>query len=1005
MKPPGSILLAAGLFLFAALQIPQACCSEIGFISRSWQTDHGLPHNSVGAVIQSSDGYIWTATSEGLSRFDGVRFKTFNGENTPILKGISVRFFYRTADGTLWIGTESHGLITYRSGEFQRAEWLLEKRTRTMFQARDGSLWIGTAAGLVHYSNGKLEWLTSREGLPNDIVLALCEDSQGNLWIGTNNGLVRYNKGFHEVYRRGSGLNSNSIRTLVCDRQGNLWIGTNGGGLSRFRDGQFAHFNKQSGLPDDFVWTMCEDSRGQLWIGTYGGLCRRIGDRFEFENNSEGASYEMVFCITEDRDKNIWIGTKEGLAQLNHRLFEAYTKKNGLSHNNAIALCEDINGRMLISTWGGGLNTLQNGQCISYNQTNNLPYDVLLSVYQARDGTVWLGTDYDGGIYQMRGTNFVNFGREFGIVDNAIRVFQEDRSGTLWVGSSGGLYAYREGKFRRFTKNDGLPDNTIRALYEDSRGRLWVGTARGLVLVKGDRFVTFGKNHFLEHAHIISILEDRDKTLWLSTSGAGICRLIPAGSESSTSVGFLSGEIKTYTTKEGLFNDSVFEILEDDFGYFWMSSFSGVFRVRKEDFAAFDRKASPAIRSIVFGKFDGMSSIQCNGIAKPAAWKSRDGRLWFPTTRGVVVVNPKDIESTDDPLPVMVEEVFADKRDVSAFLRRKQSNPAQIEPGQSEMEFHYTALGFRSPETSRFKYKLEGLDADWVDAGNRRVAFYNRLDPGPYTFKVLASDNRGGWNRADFAFVILPHIWQTRWFLAANLIGAVAVVAAAARYLTWKRVQRQLRRMEQEHAVERERARIARDMHDDLGVRLTELLLIGDCAAKADAGVDHTKSLVRKMTGSIREIVDSLDAIVWAVNPQNDTLGRFIPYISEYVQTFLERTSIRFTFDIADDIPDRPLSSEIRHNLYMVIRETLNNVVKHSGASTLEFRLRMQNEALQIEIGDDGKGFDPCHESCFGNGIQNMSKRVSSMGGTFQIKSSAGAGTRIRVVVSVIAKK
>lgn len=1000
MKLPIVPIFVLGLLLVFTPSV--RAVSDAGlpqYIPRTWQSDHGLPHNSIYAALQARDGYLWVGTPQGLARFDGARFKVFNPGNTPELKGQIIRFFYQTRDGKLWIGTDNSGLTTFQNGRFEFCSWPPDKRMRAMLQTRDGSIWLATGGGLAHYTDGKLQWFTTTNGLPNNIVLSLCEDTEGNLWVGTNDGLVRYQNGFHEVYRRGAGLNSNSIRSLVFDREGNLWIGTNGGGLSRLRKGELVHFNKHNGLPDDFVWTMCEDSLGQLWIGTYGGLCRRVGEKFIFESNSEGASYEMVFCLTEDREKNIWVGTKEGLDQLTQRLFFPYTKANGLSHNNAIAVREDSRGRMLITTWGGGLNMLQDGRFTVFNQTNALYYDVLLSVCDARDGSIWIGTDYDGGVFQMIGTNFFNFGRSEGIIDNAIRVLHEDRAGNMWIGTSGALYLLRDGRFQRLTRADGLPNNTIRAICEDSAGQIWIGTSGGLSKFHDGKFSNLTEKDGLSTNQVLSILEDKEHTFWIGTEGGGLNR-------------FRNGKFTAYTTKQGLFNNSIFEILEDDQGYLWMSCFSGVFRVRKKDLDDFDRGAIPSIGCLSFGKTDGLSSVQCNGIAKPAGWKSKDGRLWFPTTRGVVVVDPASIHKSEQPLPLLIEEVVFDKSKVpglesevtAAALAQDSKLKTQdlvLPAGRGELEIRFTALTFHAPEKSRFRYKLEGVDSDWVEANTRRVAYYNHIYPGRYRFVVMASNNDGGWNRTELAFVLLPHFWQTKWFLGAALLAGISLVGGTARYATWKKVRQRLRRLEEEHAVERERARIARDMHDDLGVRLTELLLIGDRARKADAGLEETKSLVGKMSRSIREVVDNLDAIVWAVNPQNDSLNRFVPYICEYIQAFLEPTTIRFELDIPDDLPDCPLSSEARHQLYMVIRESLNNTVKHSQASEVTFRLKMESSKLVVVIADNGKGFSLETGSAFGNGLRNMHKRIASIDGYFNVSSEPGKGTSIEIQLPV----
>jgi ligand-binding sensor domain-containing protein/signal transduction histidine kinase len=1015
---PGILLelllsLAFSFFNAAAMgnELPQ-------YTSRNWQTDAGLPHNSVYATIHGSDGYLWLGTPQGLARFDGVRCKVFNPANTPELKGISIRSLGRSRDGTLWIGTENEGLTSYKDGQFQFCSWPADKRIRATLETRDGSIWVATSGGLGRYHEGKLQWFATTNGLPNNIVLSLCEDSEGNLWIGTNNGLVRYKDGFHEVYRRGLGLNSNSVRTLLVDRDGNLWIGTNGGGLSRLRGDQFTHFNKSNGLPDDFVWTLCEDSRGQLWIGTYGGLCRRVGEKFVFESNSEGLSYEMVFCLAEDGERNIWVGTKEGLDQRTRRLFSAYTKASGLSHNNAISVREDAQGRMLIATWGGGLNILRDGQISAFNQTNGLSYDVLLSVCDAKDGSIWIGTDYDGGLFRLKNGAFSCWGREEGIVDGAIRVLHEDRQGNLWMGTSGALYLWRDRVVRRFTTADGLANSFIRALCETPDGDLWIGTQGGLSRWSGGRFSNFAASTGLPDRPVTALLQDREGTLWIGTDGGGLSR-------------FKNGKFTLYTTRQGLFNDSILEILEDDRGDLWMSCFSGVFRVNKEQFDDFDRGGVQMISCASFGKTDGMPSVQCNGVGKPAGWKSKDGWLWFPTTRGVISVDPNSAQEKAEPPKVVIEEVIANNQRFeiqgSKFrvhnqdgggetnsTSRFEGSPLSLPPGHGELEFHYTALSFKASEKSRFKYKLEGLDRDWVDSAGRRIAHYNNVQPGTYRFRIIGCNSEGIWNEAgdSVEFTLRPQFWQTTWFVGLTALASIGLVAGASRYLTWIKVRRQLLRLEQQHAVERERTRIAQDMHDDFGARVTEILMLSDGARKHD-NLSDARHGYEEITGVAQEMVRDLDSLVWAINPRHDSLDRLSLYLCEYLMSYFARTSIRCRLDVPDELPGLPLSSEVRHNIVLVVKEAINNAVKYSAGSEVRFRLQLENapnpvrgglvtdSMLLIVIEDNGRGFSTGAVSGLGNGLLNMRKRMENIAGSCEISSEPGKGTRVQLRIRI----
>ncbi|MDB6025451.1 MAG: putative two-component system sensor kinase [Verrucomicrobiales bacterium] len=953
--------------------------------SRRWQTQDGLPHNAVSTVLQTHDGYLWLGTQRGLARFDGARFAVFNPQNTPELKGQIIRSLCQTRDDTLWIGTEDGGLSVLKEGQFSRSPVAQDRSVKTLLESSDGSLWIGTTNGLGCFKNGQSTWFTKTNGLSNNIILALSEDHSGNVWIGANSGLTRYKDKVFERYNDPWGFLTNSVRALFCDHENNLWVGLGGGGLARLNKDGFKVFRAQDGVTDGFITAIFEDSRHELWVGTMGGLFRRTGEKFVPEHNHEGAAYDAVFRLYEDKEGNVWLGTKEGLSQLRFKPFEAYTKQQGLSHNNAMSLCEGSEGTIWTTTWGGGLSGLKNGKVVIYNGANSPVYDLLLSVCPARDGSLWLGGDHNGGLFHFKDGTFIHYGNAEGIVDPAIRVIYEDRQGQLWIGTTGALYLMRDGKFQRFDTADGLAGKIIRAIYEDQQGNLWIGTSDGLTRRSNGMFSTFTIKDGLSANPVLSIYEDRERNLWIGTDGGGLNR-------------FKDGKFTAYTTKQGLFNDSISEILEDDREYLWMSCFSGVFRVKKKDLDDFDRGKIETISCASYGHTDGMSSAQCNGVSKPAGWKGKDGRLWFPTTRGVVVVDPNSIAENDTPPQIVVENMIADKKDLTLS---RGANNLIIPPGKGDLEFHYTALSFRVPEKNRFKYKLEGVDSEWVDAGTRRVAYYNNLNPRAYTFRVIGCNNDGSWNQsgATLTFVLRPHFWQTSWFIGLIALTAVGMVAGSVRYITWKKLQGKLLRLEHQHAIEKERTRIAQDMHDDLGARLTEILMLSNAAANSDGAESEITIRARKVAGAAGELVRNLDGIVWAVNPKNDSLESLTLYLCEYVQRFLSSTSIRCQWDISSDLPSADLSSEARHNIFLVFKEALNNAVKHSGASQIQIRLQVEQSNLLLSIEDNGKGFSVGEESESGNGLINMNERLRKIGGQFQLQSKPGAGTRITLRV------
>ncbi|MDQ6630523.1 MAG: histidine kinase [Verrucomicrobiota bacterium] len=952
------------------------------------------------ALAQTRDGYLWIGTQHGLSRFDGIRFENFDDPTRSDLVDPSFMSLLEGRDGSFWLGTEDHGLWRWKNGKYfhyGREQGFTGPFARALCETHDGSLWIATTDGLTRYQDGRFVEYSPKQGLSSSVVRALCEDKEGNLWIGTDNGLNRFRDGVISSIPIHNGLMRQSIRALHEDRNGNLWIGLHGG-LTRMKNGTFAHFSKPGGHSENVVSAIHEDRKGNLWVGTYGGLNRLVNGEFVAELNQEKSSYDWVYAITEDRESNIWIGTRGGLYRLSPRRFSPLTMREGLSHNSVSSICEDKAGSIWIGTWGGGLNRLQDGKITVYNSANGLGSDFVLGLGVDRDGGLWIGTPHDAySLKRFKDGKFIRYGKKEGFIDVTVSVIHEDRQGNVWIGTRDALNCFKEGKFIRYTTRDGLLQNTVGVISEDHQGTLFFGTDAGLTRYKDGNFISGSVSPALN-----AIYEDDANNLWLASRYEGIVRPRPRG-------------LMFYSTKEGLFSNNIYQILDDDFGFLWLSSRKGVFRVRKQDFDDFDNKKIPFVNSYSFGKVDGMPSGEGTAMAQPSALKSKDGRLWFLTTKGVAVIQPKTIESNKTPPPVVIEKVIADKSRVlgleSKVLSLERGNSARttldsrskaqnfvLNPGRGELEVHYTALSFQAPEKNRFKYKLEGYDREWVDAETRRVAYYNNLSPGRYTFQVKACNNDGIWNdqEADLKIHLLPHFWQTWWFSSLCGIAVVGFIGGGARYFTKRKLQRKLVLLQQQHAIEKERTRIAQDMHDDLGANLTEILLLSDIAAKA-RGEETVKAQVAEISSTAREVVRNLDGIVWAVNPQNDSLEKLAGYIHEYVETYLRRSSIRCWMEMPEKLPEYSLSSEVRHNIFLTIKEALHNTVKHSGASEVKISLQVTDATLFISITDNGKGFTLEKVSSFGNGLQNMSKRIENIGGKFVLSAEPEKGTGLHL--------
>lgn len=982
------------IFIFLSTVVAtlaDSAAPRLEYGSRIWQAEDNLPHNLVQAVAQTRDGYLWVGTHEGLARFDGIQFTPFDVTNAPSIKNASITALCAAHDGALWIGTESNGLLKLKDGDFTpftKSDGLAGDFIRALHEGRDGTIWIATGSGLSRYRDGKFLNFTRRQGLLSDIVSSVYEDAQGIVWVATAGGINRLENGKATDFPGSKQIPRSPARGIIQDAEGALWFGSNNGAIKYF-NGKVSFFTVASGLSHSFVSSFGLDAGSNLWVGTYGGLNRRSGDRFVSELRGDGTPYDQANTLLKDRENNVWVGSKEGLIRFTPKRFSAYTMKEGLTHNNVMSMLEDRNGAWWIGTWGAGLDQFRDGKFSVFNTSNGLSHDMVLAMCKARDGSIWAGTDFEGGLNQFADGRITHYTSKQGLIGAAIRVLHEDKSGNLWIGTSKGVSCFRNGTFTNYTTKENLAGDLVRAICEDHNGTLWFGTDGGLSQWQNGTFTNFTTGDGLSHKSIMAIYEDAQHDLWIGTQGGGLDRM-------------RDGKFKVYNTKQGLFSDEVFEILEDDFGYFWMSCVKGIFRVKRSNFDALDADPAKMLNCISYGRGEGLMSIQCNGVAKPAAWKAHDGRLWFATTKGVIAIDPNSNNAEAVP-PVFIEDLLVDRRAINlkATAESSKDTVLEIPPGRGELEFHYTALGFRVPEKNCFKYQLEGADSDWIDAGTRRFAHYNNIYPGTYHFRVRACNSDGIWNEtgASLAIVLQPHVWETLWFRVLVAVLAIGIVGGTARHFTKVRMQRKLELLEQQHAIEKERSRIAQDMHDEVGARLTEIMLMSDRAQDGKNDPDKAASSLSRISTTARAVVDGLDALVWTVNPKNDSLDNLANYLCEYAQGFLEASGIQCRFDVPGELPHIPLSSEVRHNVLLVVKEALNNAAKHSRATEVSLGIQVDDEALRVSIEDNGRGFDQSVTSSRGNGLQNMDKRMRNIGGTLELSSEPGKGTRIRLQI------
>jgi PAS domain S-box-containing protein len=722
----------------------------VGFSLDHWRSQDGLPQNSVMCVVQTPDGYLWFGTQEGLARFDGWQFTVFNRQNTPAIKHNDIRSLVEAKDGTLWIGTNGGGLTSYKDGRFKNYSTRLglsNDTIRALREDREGNLWIGTLNGLDRFRNGKFTVYRTQQGLADDAVSSIAEDARGGLWIGTGNGLSLLKNGVFTTYRRLGTVLIAAVKSVYVDRDATLWLGTERQLLS-WKDNQLRIYSVREGLPKGMVTSLNEDRQGDLWIGTGGsGVFRlRQGELTHF-NSRQGLLSDFVWCIFQDREGSIWIGTDGGgLDRLKKGNFQTYDTGAGLSSNFVRSVYQSRDGSVWVTT-DNGLNRIKDGRVTVYTKRNGLRSNVVLSVGEDNGGAMWFGTA-GGGLERFYRGRFRSYTIRDGLSSNSVEVIYCDHAGNLWIGTDRGLDLFRNGTLRVYNVSDGLPGNDIWCLHEDREGNMWVGTSAGLSRLKDGRFTNYLLTKTGSNVGAITYIhEDPTGVLWIGTYGSGLKR-------------FKDGVFTTFTTRQSLFDDVIWDILEDAKGNLWMSSNRGIFRTSRVQLNEVAAGKIQKVSCISYGTSDGLNSSEFNGGPQPSAWKTREGLLLFSSIHGMVSVDPNHLETNPTPPPVVIERVRINGHNTAL------AGPVAVPAENGELEFHYAALTYLAPEEVRFKYRLEGFDRAWVDAGWRHVAFYTNIPPGKYRFRVIASNNDGVWNDtgASLNLTLRPRFYQTSLF-------------------------------------------------------------------------------------------------------------------------------------------------------------------------------------------------------------------------------------------------
>lgn len=740
-----------------------------------WQTEQGLPLNTVQALLQTSDGYLWVGTAGGLARFDGARFTSFTNEQAPHLGSEPVFGLMEDAKRQLWIG-HSQGASVYREGKFEAAvptELTEGRRVWGFAEGRDGAIWMASENGLLRWHEGKAKRYQLADGLPTNKLRALAFDRAGVLWIATSGGgLVSFAEGKFQVMKPENGLFPHlQVRSVIADPQGGIWAATAGAGLVHLEQGKVARvYTTADGLPTDHLTALARDAQGSLWIGTWGsGISRMSADgRISSVAAAEGLAGNQIWSLALDREGSVWVGTwVGGLNRLRNRAFVVFGASEGLSHDNVRAVLHGRDGVSWVSTAGGGLNRIEGGSITVLGKKDGLPTEEISALAEDRDGSLWIGT-YTAGVARMsKDGRIESFSATQGLPNAEIRSLLQDRQGRLWVGTRAGLARFNGERFEAVT-DKGVPQEGVLTMLEDRSGTLWFGTAgQGLLRLRDGQFTVLSKADGLLSNWIMALHEDAAGSLWIGSNGEGMNRL-------------RDGKLASIRTSDGLWDGLAQMILEDRQGHLWMSCNRGFYRVARAEMDAVAEGRQRKLVSVGYGPGDALRGTTFAGGLQGAGAVSSDGRLWLPSANGLVIVDPQRLPGGGKPPGVRVESALVDG------ISQPLGGEVELPPGAVPLAIRYTATTLLYADRARFRYLMEGLSHDWVEVGSVREATFPALPHGNYRFRVAASIDGVHWSEAEPALSIKvqPRIHQTPWFIVLALLACWWGVTALVRLRT-----------------------------------------------------------------------------------------------------------------------------------------------------------------------------------------------------------------------------
>lgn len=937
-----------------------------------WTQQQGLPQDTVHAIAQTPDGYLWLGTDEGLARFDGYEFVTFTKEHGD-LPAESITSLAAGKDGSLWIGT-SDGLARYQGQHFRKyaqKDGLPDGDIESLLVDRAGDLWMVVGGNVSRFDGSRFTAYRAGNEIPLNRVRALAEDSRGTIYAAGYSGVVRWTGiGFETAVGAGA-LSADFPLGVQVDESGTVWVLGTRGVIAFDRQGRLRRYGQAQGLPNSFGLTgaLEVDREGNVWIGTAAGVARLEHGEFQTRNDvTAGSGRGSVRCIFEDREGNMWLGTNNGLVRLHDDLFTVYGKTEGLPSDEPTSEHQDRTGRIWVGFLDGGLRLLSGGQAPAA-----LPSEGVFSIRATRDGELLVaGRD---GLLRLSGSRWRTFVPPDPVGRKSVYNALADSSGGIWLALPSGLGLLTGDRFQAVIAGGVQPDASLYSLAEGPDGSIWAGSyLKGLWRVHGDKKRLYTVADGLGSNQIHALYADPGGALWVGTFGGGLSVL-------------RSGAFIAYSAKDGLLSDNISNIL-DDGESLWLTTTRGICRVSKQELRDFADHRISALHPSNYGIADGLRSAHGPPAISGGGDRHSDGSLWFVTSGGLAEYEPGRSRRASPLPPVHLVEVATEGRPLDA------SRGLQIPPGSGRLQLRFAAIHLSAPEAVVYSYKLDGLDSNWISAGNRREVNYDNLRHGHYRFQVKAQLPGIADSESSFEFDVLPHVYETSWFRALAL-----GIAMALGWLVYRARLGQIRA--RFSGVLEERARIAREIHDTLAQAFvgisSQLDVVGmklpENAADAKKSLDLAQRMAQhSLTEARRSVLDLRTA---ALDDRDLSAA-----LQSGAAMWAAGSGVDVSVEVQGDTVAVP--PDVSHQVLRIAQEAFNNVLKHSGASRVAMNLGVRDRRLELQVVDNGRGFEPAEVFSSSNGhfgLMGMRERAERLNGELHLESHPGQGTEVHIVV------